>query len=288
MSLSVRIGAHLSIAGGWQKLISDAISLRCETVQIFSRSPRGGRARPLGGEEAAAAREGLRKAGLWPLIVHTPYLVNIAAPEPSKWEYGRTVLAEDLERAALLGAPWVVVHMGQARELSPHAGLRRCCQALEAALERAGGTGEASGVKLLLENTAGGLGETLEAISWVLENVRYPERLGVCLDTCHAFAAGYELRTPEGREEFLEKVRRLLGSERVLAWHVNDSLGECGSHLDRHAHLGEGRLGVETFAALLAEPEMRGRPLILETPVEGPSGYEPDLSVLERLRRQVA
>lgn len=279
---SVRLGAHLSIGKGWAQLIGDAVSLGCETVQIFSRSPRGGKARPLGEAEGAAVREGLARAGIAPLIVHTPYLVNIAAPEGDKWEYAVGVLAEDLGRAARLGSPWVVVHMGHARGQPPEAGLERSVRALDEAVERAGPEGE--GITILLENTAGGLGESVEALAWVVARSRHGERLGVCLDTCHAFAAGYDLRSPEGREHFLGKVRHLLGAHRVKMWHFNDSVGECGSHLDRHEHIGRGCLGRETFAALLGQAEVAGRPVILETPVTAPADYGPDLLLLRQLR----
>lgn len=280
----VRLGAHLSIGGGWARLIADATALGCETAQVFSRSPRGGKARPLGEAEVSVLREGLAGAGVAPLIVHTPYLVNIAAPEESKWEYAVEVLAEDLGRAALLGAPWVVVHMGHARQLPLEEGLLRCVRALDLAFERAGEAGE--GVTLLLENTAGGLGESVEAMAWVISRARHGERLGVCLDTCHAFAAGYDLRTPTGQEAFLGKVRRFIGSDRVKVWHFNDSAGACGSHLDRHEHVGEGQMGRDAFGLLLGQPEVDGRPVILETPVKTPEGYRPDLAVLRELREK--
>jgi len=285
-AVPVRLGAHLSIAGGWQQLIADAVSLGCETVQVFSRSPRGGKARPLGEAEVAVLRDGLARAAIAPLIVHTPYLVNIGAADESRWEYAVQVLAEDLERAALLGAPWVVVHMGHARELPLEEGLGRCVRALDRARERAGTAG--AGVTILLENTAGGLGESVEGLAWVISRSQYPQGLGVCLDTCHAFAAGYDLRTTEGQEVLLARVRELLGSERVKAWHFNDSAGACGSHLDRHEPLGQGQIGVEGFALLLEQPEVRGRPVILETPVRTPEGYRPDLGVLRELRERVA
>ncbi|MDI6894595.1 MAG: deoxyribonuclease IV [Bacillota bacterium] len=284
--MPVRLGAHLSIAGGWHQLIADAVSLGCETVQVFSRSPRGGKARPLGEAEVAVLREGLAGATIAPLIVHTPYLVNIGAADESRWEYAIQVLAEDLERAALLGAPWVVVHMGHARELSPEEGLRRCARALDRARERAGEAG--AGVTVLLENTAGGLGESVEGLAWVISHSEHPDGLGLCLDTCHAFAAGYDLRAAAGQEVFLGKVRELVRSERVKAWHFNDSAGACGSHLDRHQHLGEGQLGREAFALLLGQQEVRGRPVILETPVKTPEGYRPDLAVLRELRDRAA
>ncbi|MDI6825058.1 MAG: deoxyribonuclease IV [Bacillota bacterium] len=280
--VAVRVGAHLSIGGGWAQLITDAVSLGCETVQIFSRSPRGGKARSLGEGEVAVLREGLARADLHPLIVHTPYLVNIGAPEESKWEYAVSVLAEDLTRAALLGSPWVVVHMGHARGLPPEEGLLRCVRALDTAVERAGAAGE--GVTILLENTAGGLGASVEALATVISAARHGGRLGLCLDTCHAFAAGYDLRLPSGQDDFLGRVRGLVGSDRIRVWHFNDSVGDCGSHLDRHEHLGQGRLGRQAFALLLAQPELDGRPVILETPVKGPEGYRPDLSALRELR----
>jgi len=278
------LGAHLSIGRGWDQLIADATSLGCETVQVFSRSPRGGRARPLGEAEVARLREALARAGISPLIVHTPYLVNIASPEEGKWEYAVDVLAEDLGRAAFLGAPWVVVHMGHARQLPPEEGLLRCARALDLAVERAGEAGE--GVTVLLENTAGGLGESMEAIAWVISRARHGARLGLCLDTCHAFAAGYDLRSPHDQEAFLGKVRQLIGERRVKVWHFNDSASGCGSHLDRHEHVGQGQMGEGAFRLLLGQPEVAGRPVILETPVKTPEGYRPDLVVLEKLRQE--
>ncbi len=284
----VRLGAHLSIGRGWSQLLSEAVSLGCEAVQVFSRSPRGGKARPLGEAEAASFRAGLQREGISPLIIHTPYLVNIAAPDADKREYAVQVLAEDLGRAAMLGAPWVVVHMGHARTLPVLEGLSLCCQTLDEAFRRSHDLAVSSaGVTVLLENTAGGLGQALEAIGWVIQQSTTPERLGVCLDTCHAFAAGYDLRGESTLDEFFRQVGASFGVECIHLWHVNDSVGGLGSHIDRHAHLGQGQLGQKAFRLLLGRPEVQGRPMILETPVEKPGEYEADLALLRHIRAQI-
>ncbi|HCW51402.1 MAG TPA: hypothetical protein DGR79_04960 [Clostridiales bacterium] len=284
-----RLGMHVSITGGLARMAERARDFGCETVQVFSRSPRGGRARPLTPEEVAAMRDALDASGIHPLVIHTPYFVNLVSKDDRLREYAVQTLAEEMERAALLGSPYVVTHLGR-----PAQGVGRE-EALELALGSVGRALEAAdtrgaSVRLLLENTSGQdreLGADLEELALLVGRLEedFPERVGACLDTCHAHAAGYDLGSREGVREFARLAASLFGRERVRVVHVNDSVAPAGSRRDRHAHVGGGTIGTEGFRALLAEPFLRGCPFILETP-GGDRERAVDLDRLKGLRHR--
>ena len=281
----MRIGIHVSIAGGMEKMAWTAASLGCETVQVFSRGPRGGKAKPFSPEDVAAMKLVLEHKGIEPLAVHVPYYVNLASSDPEKRGYSVDVLAGDLERAEALGGKYVVTHIGhgQAGEQADSAGpLGRVLLSLEEAFSRYSGP-----VKVLLENTAGQgqeLGSSFEAVSALLRSLP-EERAGACLDTCHAFAAGYDLRDAKGVHQVLTLFDKVVGLHRLGAVHLNDSKGGLGSHLDRHQHIGRGELGAETFRALLRSPLLPCEiPGLLETPVDSPGDDLANLSTMKELR----
>ena len=258
----------MSISGGVDKAILRGHEVACETIQIFTRSPRQWRARDLGDEEIARFCRVQEETGIDPVIAHDCYLINLASPEDELWQKSLVVFVEELGHCRNLGIPYLVLHPGSHVGSGVDAGLER----VAAALDRARGEMDGSGVKVLLENTAGqgtNLGSTFEQLSALLNAVRDDSWLGVCFDTCHAFAAGHELRTREGYEATWREFQELVELERLKVIHLNDAKGDLGSRLDRHEHIGRGRMGLEPFRMLLNDQRFRHLPMVLETP-KGP------------------
>lgn len=278
----MRIGCHLPIGGGLVAMAQLATNLGCGTAQIFSRSPRGGKARQLEPAEISGMQRVLTEGDCRPLVVHMPYFVNLAMPEGEKLEYCLSVLVEDLERAEALGAPYLVAHVGHWGEGEDEKeALRRSARSLLEVISRA-----RSGVTLLLENTAGmgrELGSRFEHLAELIELSGVSDRLGVCLDLCHAFAAGHNLSSREGVEETIRNFDWALGLYRLRLVHCNDSKEALGSHRDRHANIGLGTIGLQGFRALLEQEALRGVPWILETPVDSPGDFAKDLTVVRDL-----
>lgn len=280
---------HVSISGGLDRMASRARDLGCEAVQIFSRSPRGGKARPLGSEETDAVRRILGEAGIHPLVIHMPYFANLSASDEGLRSYAVETMAGELGRAAALGAPYVVTHLGRLADGTPAAeALETACRSVREAFDQAPDAAEAAGVTLLLENTAGAgreIGSDLAELADLYHRLEADcgRRLGVCLDTCHAHAAGYDLSGVQGLSELKGLVTKLLGPETVKVVHANDCAGDAGSHKDRHALIGEGTIGEAGFRALLGEPLLAGCPFLLETPGSDEERAE-DLARLKRLR----
>jgi len=272
---------HVSIAGGLEKMAERARAFGCESVQVFSRSPRGGPARVLAPGEVAGCRRVLEEAGVRPLVVHVPYFINLCAADEGLRAYAVESLAGEFARAARLGAAYVVTHLGRPGEgVAASDGLVLAAASVAEAFRQAGdGARAASGpparaagdVRLLLENTAGSgreIGWRLEELAelLVLADRASGGRTGICLDTCHAHAAGYDLGGPAGVAAFARRARELFGAGQVRVVHANDALEPAGSHLDRHAAIGAGTIGEAGFSALLAETLFRDSPFLLETP----------------------
>ncbi|MBP1928459.1 deoxyribonuclease-4 [Methanolinea mesophila] len=260
----VRVGVHVSIAGGIARSVPRAKDAGCDTFQIFSRNPRGWKAKDLDDQDVGEFREWLKQSGISPAVDHMPYLPNLAGSDPDL--YGKSVdtLTMELNRCAVLGIPYLVTHLGHHQGEGIGPGRTRVIDAINTALGQAD-----KGAMLLLENTAGeknGVGNTFEDIGAVLDGVVDQERVGVCFDTCHAFGGGYELRTARGLQETLDNFDRAIGLSRVRVVHCNDSKGDLGSGLDRHEHIGLGYIGEEGFRTILHHPFFRNLPLICETP----------------------
>ncbi len=278
----MRLGKHVSISGGMAKMAETAVSLGCETVQVFSRSPRGGKAKEFSLPDVEKMKEILAEHDIHPLVVHIPYFANLSSVDPEKRGYSVDVLVEDLQRTEALGGRYLVTHIGHKQkdeaEEAPEA-LARVFLSIQEALERYEGP-----VKILLENTAGmgqEIGTRFEALGSLVKS--FPEeRVGACLDTAHAFGAGYDLRGPEGVHKIVTLFDASVGLSRLCAMHLNDSKGGLGSRMDRHAHIGEGQLGEETFRAILESPLLPDDlPGLLETPIDD---HGADLSNLKRIR----
>ena len=262
----VKVGVHVSIAGSIAKAVGRAESVSCDTFQIFSRNPRGWAWKDLAEEDILAFRNALKKASIFPPVDHMPYLPNLAGPNPEHYEKSIATLTAELRRCGQLGIPFLVTHLGHHPGMTIEEGRKNVIRAINLAL------GEApDDVMLLLENTAGeknGVGNTFEDISAVLDGVVDRRRTGVCFDTCHAFGAGYDLRTDETIEETTGRFDEVIGLGEIRVIHCNDSKGELGSGLDRHEHIGMGSIGEAGFRSILRHEPFSCLPLVCETPVD--------------------
>jgi len=262
----VNVGVHVSIAGSIALSVGRAKEAGCDTFQIFSRNPRGWGFRDLNPDEAAAFRDNVRISGLSPPVDHMPYLPNLATGNRDVYDKSVAALSAELSRCSILGIPYLVTHLGH------HKGegmTKARVQVITAINDCLSETEE--GVMLLLENTAGeknAVGSSFEDITAVLDCIEKKDRVGVCLDTCHAFGAGYDLSTEHGLEFTLTSFDDLIGLGRCRLIHLNDSRGQLGKGLDRHEHIGMGYIGEDGFVRILSNEFFRSRPLICETPVD--------------------
>jgi deoxyribonuclease-4 len=275
------LGAHMSIAGGLWRALERGQALGCGAVQIFLKNQRQWAARPLGPEDVRAFAAARRRTGIRWVFAHGSYLINLAAPAAADWGRAVDAFTDELERAEALGLLSVVIHPGSHLGLGVEAGLARVVAALDEVTRRTPGYR----VRIGLENTAGGggtLGRTFAELGALVGRAARPERLGICIDTCHLFVAGYDIRGRTGWTRALAECGEHVGLDRVLAFHLNDAGAGLGSSLDRHQHIGRGRLGLEPFRQLLRDRRLAGVPKVLETPKEP----EPraDLENLARLR----
>ena len=261
----LRLGAHESIAGGLHKAFDRTQSAGCDSLQIFVKANRNWAVKELTEEDVALFRAKAEETGIWPVVAHASYLLNLASPDEDLWIRSRDMLVTELQRCEALGVPYLVLHPGSHVGSGEETGLASVARALgDVHAATAGFTAQ-----ILLETTAGqgtGLGSSFEQLAWLMDQTPSGERLGACLDTCHIFAAGYDLRTPQGYAETTEGFDRLIGLDRLRALHLNDCKGTLGSRRDRHAHIGQGEIGLEAFRLLLLDARLDGRPGLLETP----------------------
>ncbi len=275
----MRFGCHIQISGGLRKAVERAVERGCQTMQVFVSNPRGWKQSDMLPADIDDFREGCRRAGIAPVFVHTIYLINLAAPDEEVWEKSLHALLMNMEAAARLGSSAVVTHLGSHGGEGEEAGIQRVVEAVKEALRRG-----PDGVPLLLETTAGSgnsVGHRFGQLGAILRAFPGESRLGVCLDTCHVFAAGYEVRTKAGLKATLEELDREVGLARLRLVHANDSRGDLGSRVDRHEHIGQGRIGMEGFSIMVRHPVLRRLPWILETPE---MTVEKDRENMEKLR----
>ena len=262
----VKVGVHVSIAGSIAASVERAMDAGCDTFQIFSRTPRGWKFKDLPPDEVESFRGNLGASGISPAVDHMPYLPNLASPKEEIYGQSVATLTAELQRCDQLGIPYLVTHLGHHMGEGMDAGYRQVTGAVNRAL------GEAPGaVMLLLETTAGeknSVGGTFEDIRRILDGIDERKRVGVCFDTCHAFAAGYDLRTQESLGETMDHFKDVIGFPLLKVVHLNDARGELGGRLDRHEHIGMGSIGEEGFRTILHHPVLRKLPLICETPVD--------------------
>ena len=276
------LGAHVSIAGGVALAPARGRAVGADAIQIFSRSPRMLRkTKPLTPDETRGFQAALVEHRIARAVIHANYLINLASPKKATLKYSREAFVEELERAHALGIADVIFHPGAHMGKGEARGLRTIRESLDACLERA----EAPGVYAVLENTAGQgtvLGYTFDQLAEILKGSSHPERLAVCIDTCHTFAAGYDFRTREGYDDLTRSVDATVGIPRVRAFHLNDSKGDLGSRADRHEDIGKGKLGKEAFRFLVNDERFRELPGCLEYPgTDG--GYRRNLRQLRAL-----
>lgn len=277
------LGAHQSIAGGLHLAFERINEVGGESLQIFTANQRQWRAVQLQAEDVRLFKERWRQSGKMPVASHASYLINLAASEPEKAVKSVAAFVEELQRSQQLGIPFVVIHPGSHGGAGIEAGLAEVARNLDLALEHSGGLD--ANLKILLETTAGqgtSLGSRFEELGWLLGQSRYPEHLGVCVDTCHIFAAGYDLRDAAGYEQTFAQLEGHIGCRHIHFFHLNDSKKSCGSRVDRHEHIGEGHIGLEGFRCLLNDPRFRNHPMALETD-KGANLVE-DIENLRRLR----
>jgi deoxyribonuclease-4 len=255
----------MSIAGGLPRAVDRAQAARCQALQIFTKSAGQWRARLLPPEEIALFRARVQATGIRPVIAHNSYLINIAAAQPALRAQSIAALGEELDRAEALGLDGLVMHPGSYTTGTEAGGLRLIADGLERLLlDRPQGT-----TRILLEHTAGqgtNLGHRFEHLAEIIGRLGGTPRVGVCIDTCHLIAAGYDICSREGYERTFSALDALVGLERVHAFHLNDSKKPCGSRVDRHEHIGKGCLGLEPFRMLLNDPRFHSHAMLLETP----------------------
>jgi deoxyribonuclease-4 len=275
----VYLGAHISISESIALAPSRGRAVGCETIQIFSRSPRMLRkTKPIPPEEAEAFKAAMGKTGLVGAVIHANYLINLSSPKKNGLRYSREAFVEELERAQILGIRDVIFHPGAHMGKGEARALKTIAASLDWSLEHA----NAPDVFAVLEITAGQgtvVGYTFAQLGEIVKGSSHPERLAVCIDTCHTFAAGYDFRTKEGYDALLQTVEETVGIHRVRAFHLNDSKGDLGSRADRHEDVGKGKLGKEPFRFLVNDERFRAVPGVLEFPGTG-GGYRRELKLL--------
>ena len=260
----MRFGFHISIAGGFSKVVERANARGCETIQFFSRNPRGWKYSPLNKKEVEEFRSSIQSSTLFPVFLHMPYLPNIASLKSKFYKRSIHSIATDLQRAEQLGAQYLIIHIGHRMESSEDQAIEAVSQGIDQAFEKV-----KNGVMLLTENTAGQgteIGYNFNQIKNIIEGVHDHQRMGVCLDTAHSFEAGYDLSNKDGIERTLENFDQTIGLKRLYLLHLNDSKTPLGSRKDRHWHIGGGYIGLEGFRTLVNHPLLRRLPGIMETP----------------------
>jgi deoxyribonuclease-4 len=270
----VRLGAHLTIRQGLPEAAALAHAIGANTFAYFTRNPRGGRARAVTPQEVAHWEKRRRELDIFPIVGHMPYVVNMASRDEGLRRFAGEVIREDMARSATFGGELLVCHPGSHQGDGVETGIRRIVAVLSEALPGGGP------VTFCLEAMAGSgseVGARFSELAAVLDGLGWPEEVGVCLDTCHLFAAGYGLAGAE-LAALKEEIEATVGLERVRVIHLNDSLGEQGSRKDRHAKLGEGRIGRATLTAFLSDPDFRRLPVIVETPVAAYEEYGEEIA----------
>jgi len=275
------LGAHMSIAGGLWKSIERGEELGCEAIQIFTRNQLQWRSDPLPDQVCDRFLRTWAKSSVRSVTAHASYLINLAGEENVRRK-SILSLSDELERCGQLGIDSLVLHPGSHRGAGKERGLELVASGLEEVFKHSVETR----ARVLLETMAGQgdtLGDRLEDLAEIIDNVSVPDRLGVCLDTCHLFAAGYELRTKEAYERLKARFENLFDPGKPLCWHLNDSKAEKGARTDRHEHLGDGHIGVQVFSLIINDPFWEEVPCILETPKKA-SGDVRNLALLRKLR----
>lgn len=260
----MRIGVHVSIAGRIYESLERAKALGCNTMQIFSRNPRGWLASRLDPANVSEFKALKAKYDITPVVIHIPYIINLSTPDDALYKKSIDAYAEDIERSDTLGAEYFVTHLGSHTGSGEDNGVARFAKALNEIIKRA-----RPKTMILLENTAGsgsGIGYKFEHLRSIIDGLDRPKTVGVCLDTAHTFEAGYDIRTRKGLDDTLRLFDKLLGTRLIKVVHFNDSLSDFDSRVDRHQHIGKGRIGLEAMSRIINHTKLKGAAFIMETP----------------------
>jgi deoxyribonuclease-4 len=275
------LGAHTSIAGGIHNAIYSGARIGCDVVQIFSKNQLQWKGRKISQEDVDRFHAAIAETGVYPMTVHDSYLINLASPDPETYRKAFSAFIDELKRCEFLGIPYLVMHPGSHMGRGEATGIIAIADAVRNGYTEA----DCQNTVILLETTAGqgtNLGYSFEQLRDIIDQSQLEERIAVCMDTCHIFAAGYDLRTTESWNETKARFDRILGLEKLKIFHLNDSLQELGSRVDRHARIGKGQIGLEGFSALVNDTDLRQIPMILEIPC-GNKAYQQDIRKLRRL-----
>jgi deoxyribonuclease-4 len=277
------LGVHVSVAGGVATAFDRGAALDLASIQLFTRNSNQWKAKPLAPADAEAFRAAAKRTGIRPAMSHNSYLVNLAAADPELRAKSLEAMKDELARAEMLGIDFLVMHPGAHTGLGEEEGLARISKGIDEVLRSIPG----GRTRIALENAAGQgtcLGSRFEHLRSIIDAVDEPARLAVCFDTCHAFAAGYDIRTGDGWRRTMDELDRVIGLARLACFHLNDSKKGLGCRVDRHEHIGKGEIGLEAFRALLADERFTNHPKVLETPEGGGSPQDAEnLKVLESL-----
>ena len=275
------LGKHVSIAGGLDQAFKRAADIGCNSMQIFVKNPRGWKMREVEAEEAEKFKAARKKYKIDPVVVHAAYLVNLASPKNELWEKSISALKSEYQRCDRLGAEYLVFHPGSHTGSGLENGIQKIVEALNIILAEV-----ETETMILLENTAGAgtsIGEKFSQLKTIIEQVEQSDRLGVCVDSCHAFAAHYNIAVKEGLEELISDFDKLIGLEKLKVIHLNDSKHDCCTNKDEHAHLGQGKIGKNAFKRIINHPKLSDKIFILETP-QFEKQEDDDVILLKELR----
>ncbi|MBU1037155.1 deoxyribonuclease IV [Patescibacteria group bacterium] len=278
-------GAHVSAAGGIDKAPANARAIGCEVFQMFSRPPQGGPAKLITPALIKSFKSAMIKNKQAECYIHTPYYINLASTN-NRIRYGSIkVIREELERGSLIGVKYMMTHLGSANNLPRNKAIKKVIEGVKKILE-----GYNNSTMFLIENSAGSgniIGDQFEEIRAIIKGVprQARDRLAVCFDTCHAFSSNYDLRNKKAIDQTLKKFNQLIGLDKLKLIHINDSKTDLGSHIDRHEHIGLGKIGLKGFKELINHPKLKKTNMILETPIDGRGGQEDDLKKIKKLRR---
>lgn len=282
-----RFGSHLSVAGGFENAFHEGVEIGCDCLQIFVKNQRQWKAKPITDEQIKAYKQAAKETGIGPVVAHASYLLNLASPEAENRDKSVKALVDELERCEALGVVGLVLHPGAHMKDGDDKGIKR----ISASLNKAHTATKGIACRVLLESTAGQgttIGHEVEHLGRIIDGVKAAERLGVCLDTCHLFAAGYDIRDADAYESLIQAMDTSFGIDRIACIHMNDSKHELGSRRDRHEHIGEGCIGRAGFVNVVNDARLVGVPMILETEKgDDDKGRPYDKVNLDKLRRMV-
>jgi deoxyribonuclease IV len=277
----MRFGFHISITGGFNKVVERALAKQCQTIQLFSRNPRGWNFGKLDMNDIREFQQAVKQADISPVFVHMPYLPNLATQDKTGFQKSLDSLIAELERCELIGAQFLIMHIGRRMQSTEAQALKKVSQGVNIAFKKV-----KNQVRLLMENTAGmgsEIGYNFTHIKEIFNRVEDNDRLGVIIDTAHIFEAGYPIHTKQGLDKTLKELDELVGIQRLHLLHLNDSKTDFDSRVDRHWHIGEGKIGLESFKNIVNHPLLRHLPGIMETPRKDEKEDLKNMKIIKRI-----